>query len=83
MLCARSDFLQFHQQLCKGNRRLEKIGDNKAEGFVHAREGIDSWGGKIWAESKEEQESTINILLPKIKAPPPWFAAQKDQRMAS
>ena len=45
-------------------------------GLFHAREGIDSWGGKIWAESKEGEGSTMNILLPKSEAPPDWFAPQ-------
>ena len=45
-------------------------------GLFHAREGIDSWGGKIWAESQEGEGSTMNILLPKSEAPPQWFATQ-------
>ena len=45
-------------------------------GLFHAREGIDSWGGKIWAESEEGKGATMNILLPKSPAPPSWFAPQ-------
>ena len=45
-------------------------------GLFHAREGIDSWGGKIWAESEDGKGATMNILLPKSETPPGWFASQ-------
>ena len=45
-------------------------------GLFHAREGIDSWGGKIWAESEDGKGATMNILLPKSPVPPSWFATQ-------
>ena len=62
------------EEIFKKDKTTKKEGSGI--GLFHAREGIDSWGGKIWAESKEGQGSTMNILLPKAEAPPQWFAAQ-------
>ena len=62
------------EEIFKKDKTTKKEGSGI--GLFYAREGIDSWGGKIWAESKEGQGSTMNILLPKAEAPPQWFAAQ-------
>ena len=45
-------------------------------GLFNAKEGIENWGGTIWATSREGESSTINILLPKAPKPPSWFASE-------
>ena len=62
------------QEIFEKDKTTKKEGSGI--GLFNAKEGIENWGGTIWATSKEEESSTINILLPKAPKPPSWFASE-------
>jgi len=53
-----------------GKEKSQKSGSGL--GLYHAKETIESWGGKIFIESKIDFGTSVTIFLPK-QASPDWF----------